>query len=74
VVVVCVVLPSGVDTLFFVVEDVLSAQPTAPTSITPIIKTALIMRFISRLLGLGPNSGSQIGEPPHKFSFDDFEL
>jgi hypothetical protein len=51
VVVDCVVLPSGVDTVVFFVADVLSEQPIAPAAMTPITKTALMMRFIVHSLG-----------------------
>jgi hypothetical protein len=48
---VVVVSPLGVETVaFFVVLD-FSEQPTAPTAITPISKTALMMRFIFYSLG-----------------------
>jgi hypothetical protein len=47
VVVDCVVVPSGVETVVFFVAEDFSEQPIAPTAITPINKTALIMRFMS---------------------------
>jgi hypothetical protein len=46
VVVCCVVVPSGVETDVFFVADDLSEHPIVPTAITPITKTALMMRFI----------------------------
>jgi hypothetical protein len=60
------VVPFGVETVVFFVAEDFSEHPIAPTAITPIIKTALIMRFIFQLLGVRANSGRRVSanRPP----------